>query len=196
MIPDIDIPVWPWRGVLVGWGVKIGETERYRPVAGKEDGMKRVMGTMAAVVIMLMAVPSMAGEGHACTASTQDCLNHMVKSFENRGWVGIEMDDRGGVDRMVITKVIENSPAERAGFRVGDTLVAVNGVAFSEANQKQLKDIQYAMKPGADFTYTVSREGTKVDIDVELGQLPKSVMAQWIGSHMMDHAEVQMASKE
>jgi S1-C subfamily serine protease len=97
---------------------------------------------------------------------------------------------------MVITKVIDGSPAQKAGFMVGDALVAVNGVAFSEDNEKELKDIQYAMTPGAEFTYTVSRKGSKVDLDVELGQLPDDVKAQWVGSHMMEHAEIQMASKE
>jgi S1-C subfamily serine protease len=97
---------------------------------------------------------------------------------------------------MVVTKVIEDSPAEKAGFEVGDTMVAVNGVAFSEENQQQLNDIKYSMKPGADYTYTVARKGSQIDLDVELGEIPQSVMAQWIGNHMMDHADVQMASKE
>ena len=158
--------------------------------------MKRVIGVLTVVMMMVMATPAMAGDTSKCPASTQDCLNHMVKSLNNRGWVGIEMDDRGGADKMVVTKVIEGSPAEKAGFRAGDTLAAVNGVAFSEENHKQLKDIQYSMKPGADFVYTVSRKGSKVDLEVELGQIPKSVMAQWIGSHMLEHAEIQLASKE
>ena len=158
--------------------------------------MKRLMTTLAVVMVVVMAAPAMAGESQKCEASTQDCLNYMVKNLKDRGWVGIEMDDKGGIDKMVITKVIDGSPAEKAGFKVGDTLVAVNGVAFSEGNQKELKDMQYSMKPGADFTYTVARKGSKVDLDVELGQLPESVMAQWIGGHMVDHAELQMASKE
>jgi membrane-associated protease RseP (regulator of RpoE activity) len=161
-----------------------------------EDGMKRAICAFAVVMIMVMSAPAFAGEGSACTASTQDCLNHMAKNLKNRGWVGIEMDDNGGMDKMIITKVIDGSPADKAGFKVGDALVAVNGVAFSEDNQKQLKDIQYSMKPGADFTYTVARKGSKVDLDVELGKLPDNVMAQWIGGHMVDHAELQMASKE
>jgi predicted metalloprotease with PDZ domain len=158
--------------------------------------MKKAIGVISAVMIVVMAVPAMAGESSKCTASTQDCLNHMAKNLKSRGWVGIEMDDKGGIDKMVITKVVEGSPAEKAGFKVGDTLAAVNGVSFSEENQKQLKDTQYSMKPGADFTYTVSRRGSKVDLEVELGQIPENVMAQWIGGHMMDHAELQMASKE
>jgi len=158
--------------------------------------MKRVIGVLSVVMIMVVAVPAIAADANKCTASTQDCLNHMAKNLNNRGWVGIEMDDKGGVGMMVITKVIDGSPAEKAGFEVGDALVAVNGVSFSEGNEKQLKDIQYAMTPGADFTYTVSRKGSKVDLDVELGKLPDNVKAQWVGNHMMDHAEPQMASKE
>jgi predicted metalloprotease with PDZ domain len=158
--------------------------------------MKRAIVVFSVVMIMVMALPATAGDASKCTASTQDCLNHMVKSFNNRGWVGIEMDDKGGVGMMVITKVIDGSPAQKAGFMVGDTLLAVNGITFSEENEKQLKDIQYAMTPGADFTYTVSRKGSKVDLDVELGELPENVKAEWIGNHMMDHAEIQMASKE
>ena len=158
--------------------------------------MKRALFVVAVVMIMVMAGPAMAGEGGKCSASTQDCLNHMAKNLNNRGWVGIEMDDKGGVGMMVITKVIDGSPAEKAGFKVGDALVAVNGVEFSEENDKELKNIQYAMSPGADFTYTVSRKGSKVDLDVELGQLPDNVKAQWVGMHMMEHAEMQMASKE
>ncbi|MDH3814826.1 MAG: PDZ domain-containing protein [Acidobacteriota bacterium] len=151
---------------------------------------------LTVVMMMAMSAPAMAGEAGKCSASTQDCLNHMAKNLKNRGWVGIEMDDKSGTGMMIITKVIDGSPAQNAGFEIGDALVAVNGVAFSDENEKQIKDIQYSMIPGADFTYTVSRKGSKVDLDVELGELPDNVKAQWIGNHMVDHAELQMASNE
>jgi S1-C subfamily serine protease len=158
--------------------------------------MNRLIGVLTVVMMMAMSAPAMAGEAGKCSASTQDCLNHMAKNLKNRGWVGIEMDDKSGTGMMIITKVIDGSPAQNAGFEIGDALVAVNGVAFSDENEKQIKDIQYSMIPGADFTYTVSRKGSKVDLDVELGELPDNVKAQWIGNHMVDHAELQMASNE
>ena len=158
--------------------------------------MNRLIGVLTVVMMMAMAAPARAGDASKCSASTQDCLNHMAKNLNNRGWVGIEMDDKSGTGMMIITKVIDGSPAQNAGFEIGDALVAVNGVAFSDENEKQLKDIQYSMIPGADFTYTVSRKGSKVDLDVELGELPDNVKAQWVGNHMMDHAELQMASNE
>ena len=172
------------------------ETSGPAPLDSTEDDLKRVIGVLTVVMLMAVAAPAMAGDAGKCSASTQDCLNHMVKSLNNRGWVGIEMDDKGGAGMMIITKVIDGSPAQKAGFKFGDALVAVNGVSFSDENEKQLKDIQYSMTPGADFTYTVSRKGSKVDLDVELGKLPDSVKAQWVGNHMMDHAELQMASNE
>lgn len=158
--------------------------------------MKRAFSVCAVVMIMVMAGPATAGEGGTCSASTQDCLNYMVKNLANRGWVGLEMDDEGGVDKMVVTRVVEGSPAEKAGFQEGDVMVAVNGVAYAEENQKRLKDVKYSMKPGADFTFTVARRGTKIDLDVELGSIPENVRAEWIGDHMIDHAELQMASNE
>lgn len=172
------------------------ETTGTTPRDSTEDDMKRVIGVLTVVMMMGIAAPAMAGDANKCSASTQDCLNHMAKNLNNRGWVGIEMDDKGGAGMMIITKVIDGSPAQKAGFEVGDALVAVNGVAFADENEKQLKDIQYSMTPGADFTYTVSRKGSKVDLDVELGNLPDNVKAQWVGNHMMDHAELQMASNE
>jgi len=156
--------------------------------------MRKIFGVLA--VIALIGVPSPAMAGEKCTASTQDCLNQMAKNLENKGWVGIEMENEGGDDRMVVTKVVEGSPAEKAGFKPGDVLVAVNGIAFSDENEKKIKNAQHAMVPGADFTYTVARRGSKVDLNVELGQIPDNVKAQWIGGHMMDHADVKMASAD
>lgn len=143
---------------------------------------------------MGMAVSGFALDAAKCTSSTQDCLNYMTRSFEKRGWVGIEVDDEGGIDRMVVSKVVKNSPADKAGFNKGDLLVAVNGVAFAEANKKKIQDIQYSMKVGDDFVYTVARRRNKKELRVELGNMPDNIKAQAIGSHMMDHADAQMVS--
>jgi S1-C subfamily serine protease len=116
-------------------------------------------------------------------------------NMSERGWVGIEYDD----ERMKILRVVEGSPAERAGLKKGDLLVAMNGVDFSDDNADKLKKISYKeMKPGNEVTYTVDRAGMRKSIQVTLGELPDEVIAQWVGSHMIkDHAEeIQVASKE
>ena len=54
--------------------------------------MKRTILTVA-FALLIAAVPAVAGE-EKCTAETQDCLDKMVQRFQNRGWVGIELESR------------------------------------------------------------------------------------------------------
>ena len=56
-----------------------------------------------------------------------------------------------------------------------------------------MKDAQKKMTVGATVTYTVERHGSPMDIDVELGRIPETVMAKWIGRHMIEHSTVQIA---
>jgi predicted metalloprotease with PDZ domain len=156
--------------------------------------MNRWAKVIAVVAAVALASPLMAGEGHKCTHATQECLDYMAANFKDRGWVGIEMDDSGG--HMVVTKVVDSSPAEKAGFKKGDLLLAVNGVEFAEAHKDKIKKVQSSMKPGVEMVYTVKRGTKKKELDVTLAKIPDTVMAQWVGSHMVnDHAEIQLASK-
>jgi predicted metalloprotease with PDZ domain len=147
------------------------------------------------VVVVALAAPLAAGEKHSCKASTQDCLNYMKTKMSEKGWVGIEYDP----ETNTVIRVIEKSPAEAAGFKKGDHMVALNGVELSDENQDKLKQISYEkMTPGNTITYTVERAGMRKKVDVTLGSLPDKVLAQWVGNHMLEaHAEeIKIASKE
>lgn len=156
--------------------------------------MRREVRVLALVAIVGLAASGFALDASKCTSSTQDCLNYMSRNLENRGWVGIEVDDEGGIAQMIVSNVVKDSPADKAGFNRGDLLIAVNGVVFAESNKKKIRDIQYSMKPGDDVVYVVGRRRAKKELRVELGPLPDTVIAQQIGEHMMDHAEVKVAS--
>lgn len=158
--------------------------------------MRREVRVLAMVAIVGLAASGFALDASKCTSSTQDCLNYMSRNLENRGWVGIEVDDEGGIAQMFVSNVVKDSPADKAGFNRGDLLIAVNGVVFAESNKKKIRDIQYAMKAGDDVVYLVGRRRAKKELRVELGPLPDTVIAQQIGEHMMDHAEVKVASAE
>jgi S1-C subfamily serine protease len=64
--------------------------------------------------------------------------------------------------------------------------VAANGVPFGKENEAKVKATQKAMTPGAKITYTVSRDGKDQPVEVTLGPLPREVLAQWVGAHMLD----------
>jgi C-terminal processing protease CtpA/Prc len=144
---------------------------------------------VALCLVALVAVPLMAGDGKKCSHSTQECLDYMAKKMADRGWVGIEYDE----EKMAVSKVIAESPAEAAGFKKGDVMVAINGIAMKDENSAKLKKVSW--QPGDQVTYTVVRSGTKKDLNVTLGKLPETVLAQWVGNHMVkDHVSTQVAS--
>ena len=139
-----------------------------------------------AALVILSGFSAFAGE-KKCTADTQECLDYMVSAFKNRGWVGLELDE------MTITRVIPGSPAEAARFKVGDRLVALNGIEMTHANEKALKQAQKSMRPGKQVTYRVERHGGMRELTVTLAPLPDDILAQWIGRHMLEHATVDIA---
>jgi predicted metalloprotease with PDZ domain len=131
---------------------------------------------------------------HKCTASTQECLNYMVANFHNKGWVGIELNKDTETGTMTVTRIVPDSPAEEAGFQEGDVLVALNGVRLGGQDEQAVAEAHKKMQIGHRVTYTVDRAGVKKDLNVLLGKIPDSVLAQWIGAHMLEHADAEAAA--
>ena len=134
-----------------------------------------------------------------CTEETQTCLDHMAAKLKNRGWLGIEYDDQGDPRTIKVTRVVPASPAETAGFKAGDLLVSVNGVKFADntedlcATCEATKDI---WKPGSRVRYVVRRKGKEIGLTPTLAPLPSDVMAQIVGMHMLEHAQLDTAPKK
>ncbi len=161
--------------------------------------MKRTNLIWALLLALAVAAPAIAGDGHKCTADTQTCLNEMASKLKARGWVGLEIEkDSDGM--LVITFVEDESPAAGSGIREGDVLLAMNGVEFAEANWDKIKAEKETMRVGKEVTYTVKRQGCchikggTQEIAVVLADIPDSVMAKWVGGHMLDHAVIEVAS--
>ena len=119
----------------------------------------------------------------------------MYQKLASSGWLGVEMAKSEG-GKATVKGVKPGSPAEAAGFQVGDVLVAINGVEISEANQAALKAAKKSLVAGSEGRYTVVRQGAKKTLTARLVAPPREVLAQWIGEHMIeDHVESKVASK-
>jgi S1-C subfamily serine protease len=119
----------------------------------------------------------------------------MAAAVRTRGWAGLELDtSKNGA--MSVTSVVAGSPAEAAGFKTGDLLMALNGIKFSD---EKSKDSLYALKktlvPGARVTYTVQRGGVEQRVLVTLAPMPETVRAASVGEHMLEHASSRTAEK-
>lgn len=157
--------------------------------------MKQTIWSLAFVLFFGFAAFAFAGDGHRkCDKSTQDCLDALAAKYQDHGWVGIELDhaEKGAYK---VTRVVPDSPAEAAGLRRGDVLVALNGVSFAEENKAKLKAAKKGMKAGGEVTYTVQRDSHEKRVAVTLASVPTEVLAQWVGQHMLEqHSSVQLAS--
>ena len=76
--------------------------------------------------------------------------------------------DRGGVEVMYVSP---DTPAQQAGFKKGDVVLAVNGVDIDDAGgilgvRELLKE-----KPGTKHRIVVDRKGSKRSLDLELAEL-------------------------
>jgi membrane-associated protease RseP (regulator of RpoE activity) len=145
--------------------------------------MRRTWWIIPVLLLATVSLSMFAGDTSKCSAGTDDCLKKMVQKYQQAGWLGIEKEK--GPDGPVVAAVVPGSPAEAAGFKAGDVIVAINGVDINDANKEALKKATANSAPGAEMTYTVRRQGALAKLTVRLGKVPDDVMAQWIGEHML-----------
>ena len=151
-------------------------------------------GVLAVVLATLFTFGGDAKSEKKCPLPTQECLNLMAEKLKGAGWVGIEYEWDEQEKVMQVVKVVPGSPAESAGLQPGDRLYAVDGMSFEE-REKQKDKIMKAWKPGQSVTYSLKRAGQDKRISLTLGAMPADVLARYIGQHMLEHAQVEMAKK-
>ncbi len=92
-----------------------------------------------------------------------------------QGWLGVSTQElssdlRSGLDYdgdgVLVTRVIDNSPADRAGLRKGDILVSFNSRAL--ASPDQLRELVTDAGPGRTVALRIVRDGEKRTLSVEL----------------------------
>ncbi|HEY7410679.1 MAG TPA: PDZ domain-containing protein [Vicinamibacteria bacterium] len=150
---------------------------------------------LAVAVGAALATPAVAGTHEKCSMAVQECLDAMTTALRNKGWAGLEID-KSRAGSLVVKAVVPGSPAEVAGFRAGDVLIALNGVALAEEkNREALNAVRKALVPGARATYTVDRDGVSRRLVVVLAPMPENIRAAYIGEHMMEHATVRASQR-
>ena len=148
-----------------------------------------------AIFLMALAValPAAAG-GAGCDGSAEE-LAAMKTKLANKAWLGVEYDKTDG-GYYVIKAVHDGSPADQAGFRKGDILVAMEGEKYTKANKAALKKVWAKVEPGSEVDYVVKRDGAKVNLNATLANVPVDLQEKWIAEHVAEyHGDQQLASK-
>ncbi len=84
-----------------------------------------------------------------------------------------------GYQVAVITDVIEDSPAESAGLRVGDAILQADGRYLNEL--ETLSEAVVEKEPGDTIAFTIVRGGRERTVEVKLGRHPDDRGVAWLG---------------
>lgn len=116
-------------------------------------------------------------------SSAKQVLEDIVKDGKvTRGWIGVEPNDLSpelaetfGVKAskgVIITGVLQNGPAARAGVRPGDVITAVGEKQIG--NVQELLTAVAGLKPGDAARFALQRGSDKMELDVTPGLRPRS----------------------
>lgn len=123
------------------------------------------------------------GIGFAIPVSTaKQVLEGIVRDGNvTRGWIGVEPSDLSSElaetfnikthSGVIITGVLQNGPAAKAGIRPGDVIVSV--ADHNILDVAQLLSTVASLKPGVPSQFVIERKSKKISVDVTPGLRPK-----------------------
>lgn len=141
--------------------------------------MKRSVSLLALALTLVLAATAFAGGANCAHDAKAQAHNAKKAELAAKGWLGFKTEkDASGAWR--IASVAPGSPAEQAGFRAGDVLVSLNGIALTEANMPAVKKAKSGLGVGKQVTYTVRRDGAESALTATLAPVPDEVLAEWM----------------
>ena len=134
------------------------------------------------VVGMNTAIFSLQGENMGLGFATpSNMVQWVVERLKTggevkRGWLGLSVrsvraKDENAVIQLAVTKIEENSPALKAGLKVGDIIERLSNISLK--NPRLFSAEVAATKPGTKLDAVVRRDGKILPFELEVDQMPK-----------------------
>ncbi len=95
-------------------------------------------------------------------------LGDMQSGKLRRPFLGIMPADHDGADGAEVVRVVPNSPAARAGIRLGDVILSLNNVPVRRA--ADVTSVLRRMKPGDRLQIDILRGTQRLRVTVTLGE--------------------------
>jgi serine protease DegQ len=123
------------------------------------------------------------GIGFAIPASTaKQVLEQIMQNGQvTRGWIGVGVQDMTRelsesfklpeIRGALITEVFRGTPADKAGIKLGDILIAVEGKPVTDSSS--MLNLVAALNPGKQATLKVVRSQQETEVKVIVGRRPQ-----------------------
>lgn len=150
------------------------ETSSGAPLANRQSEVLGVVLAVEEPVAQQMFGGSTRGWTYAVPATHISRLLRSVETAKQTGVlilkrrrpvVGMVLD--GNEEVVLVQRITAGGPAEKAGLKVGDRIVAVNGVLIRSAYQAVMPTLH--RQPGDTVKYRVQRESGEVELTITLG---------------------------
>jgi S1-C subfamily serine protease len=123
-----------------------------------------------------------AGIGFAIpTSSAKQVMEQIIETGSvTRGWIGIEVQEitpeiadsfrLSSTNGVLIAGVRRNEPADKAGLKAGDILLAINGKPVKDS--ASMLNLVAALVPGKPASIQYRRDNKDVEVQVTVGKRP------------------------
>ncbi len=122
------------------------------------------------------------GIGFAIPASIVSDVVDSLKTNGSvtRGWLGVQIQPvtqdlaeslgMSKAEGAIVADLTQDSPAQKAGIKQGDTILKVDGQAIADA--KDLSKLIAHVKPGSEVALDILRNGKAETVKVKIGTMP------------------------
>ena len=142
---------------------------------------------------LVAVATSVLADDPKCNVAVRECDQQIRTMLGGKRYHGASMEERRPGPGLVVKAVAEKSPAARAGLRVGDRLIAVNGKSVTQASNREFKQMVAEARDKGRLQLIVWRSGGYSRIDVRLEPYTKEQMDKIIAGHLATHSHLATA---
>jgi len=124
----------------------------------KFDVQKMIYGAISGMIESL-------GDPYTVFLTPQDSKKFSEDVRGSFGGIGIEIDIKGG--QLMVVSPLEGTPAQKAGFKAGDSILAINGTSTAGMDVNEAVKLIRGDK-GTEVTLTMDREGWDSPKDIKI----------------------------
>ena len=146
-------------------------------------------------IICAVLAGSLGADDPKCSATARECDHQIRQMLSGRRFLGVTVAELN--PGLVVRSVVRNSPAERAGLRPGDRLVAVNGKSLTQASSRDFKQLLAEARETGRLMMIIIRGGVSSKVVTRLEPYSREQIQKIVNAHLtQSHASTSTANAQ
>ena len=181
---EFGFPPSPRFGIVAGYDINFGDT--FLPAVYLRTTIPSYRGSIGSPAfdldgnfagMLVLGLPESSGSFLMPAKALARIRDDIILCGEPvYGWFGMRAVDGDDSQKanVKIDFVISESPADKAGFQVGDQILEVNGAAIE--NNTQLRNVTFFVRPGETAHFKILRGSETLNLDLLVEKMDSEVI--------------------